>query len=210
MPIVYCLLIPITVWYVLKPLIFKAKEEPVYKAAYKRLLYNPETFNHLLQQQSTAPDGYQNIGIEIGNPEAENTIIKVCNPYCGPCAKAHPVLDEIVHLNKNVKLKLIFTASNDKDDKRGIAARHLLAINEKQDAHRTQQALEDWYLAPKKDYEVFAEKYSLNGEIKMQEPEIEKMQNWCKEAEISFTPTIFINGHRLPENYKIEELKYIL
>ena len=48
------------------------------------------------------------------------------------------------------QLKLIFTASNDKDDKRGIAARHLLAINEKQDAYRTQQALDDWYLASKK------------------------------------------------------------
>ena len=210
LPVAYCLLLPVFLWYVLKPLILKAKDEPVYKAAYKRLLYNPETFNHLLQKQGTAPDGYQNLGIEIGNPEAENTIIKVCNPYCGPCAKAHPVLDEIVHLNKNVKLKLIFTASNGNDDKRGIAARHLLAINGKKDAKRTQQALDDWYLAPKKDYEVFAKKYPLNGEIAKQEKQIEKMSKWCKEAEISFTPTIFINGRRLPENYKIEELKYIL
>jgi thiol-disulfide isomerase/thioredoxin len=206
----YLLLITITTWYILKPLILKAKDEPVYKAAYKRVLYNPETFNHLLQQQATAPDGYQNLGIEIGNPDAENTIIKVCNPYCGPCAKAHPVLDEIVRNNKNVKLKLIFTASNDKDDERGIAARHLLAINEKQDAQQTQQALDDWYLAERKEYEVFATKYPMNGEIKQQEEQIEKMKVWCKEAEITHTPTIFINGRRLPEKYKIEELKYIL
>jgi uncharacterized membrane protein len=210
LPVAYCLLLPVFLWYVLKPLILKAKEEPVYRAAYKRLLYNPETFNHLLQQQATAPDGYQNIGIEIGNPGAENTIIKVCNPYCGPCAKAHPILDEIVHNNKNVKLKLIFTASNDNDDVRGIAARHLLAINEKQDALLIQHALDDWYLADKKDYEVFAAKYPMNGELKQQEDEIEKMKEWCKEAEILFTPTIFIYGRRLPEKYKIEELKYIL
>jgi hypothetical protein len=36
------------------------------------------------------------------------------------------------------------------------------------------------------------------------------MKEWCEEAEISFTPTIFINGRRLPEKYRIEELKYIL
>ena len=88
LPVAYCLLLPVFLWYILKPLILKAKDEPVYKAAYKRLLYNPETFNHLLQQQPIAPDGYQNLGIEIGNPNAENTIIKVCNPYCSPCAKA--------------------------------------------------------------------------------------------------------------------------
>lgn len=210
LPVACCLLLPVFLWFILKPLILKAKDEPVYKTAYKRLLYNPETFSHLLQQQATAPDGYQNLGIEIGNPEAENTIIKVCNPYCGPCAKAHPVLDEIVHNNKNVKLKLIFTASNDKDDVRGIAARHLLAINEKQDALKIQQALDDWYLAPKKDYDVFAKKYPMNGELKQHESEIDKMKEWCKEAEILFTPTIFINGRRLPEKYKIEELKYIL
>ncbi len=65
-----------------------------------------------------------------------------------PCTKAHPFLDEIIHNNKNVKLKLIFTASNDKDDKRGIAARHLLAIAEKQDSLLTQQVLDDWQFDP--------------------------------------------------------------
>ena len=182
LPALYLLLITVTTWYILKPFILKAKEEPVYKAAYKRLLYNPETFNHLLQQQATAPDGYQNMGIEIGNPEAENTIIKVCNPYCRPCAKAHRLLDEIIHNNKNVKLKLIFTASNDIDDKRGIAARHLLAISEKHDAFQTQKALDDWYLAERKDYDVFAAKYPLNGEIKEQEKRIDEMkENWTNE-----------------------------
>jgi uncharacterized membrane protein/thiol-disulfide isomerase/thioredoxin len=207
---VYSLLIPITAWFILKPIILKAKEELVYKAAYKRLLYNPETFKHLLQQQITAPDGYQNIGITVGNPAAKNTIIKVCNPYCDPCAKAHPILDEILHNNRDIKLKLIFAASNEKDDKRGIAARHLLAIYEKQDPLETHQALNDWYLANRKDYEVFAAKYPMNGEIKQQEKQIEEMSKWCKKAEISFTPTVFINGYRLPEKYKIEELKYIL
>ena len=110
------------------------------------------------------------------------------------CVKEHPVLDEIIHNNKNVKLKLIFTATNNKNDKHEIAARHLLAINEKQDALKTQQALDDWYLADKKDYEVFDKKYPPdidreNGEINEQEKQINEMKEWCKEAEISFTPT---------------------
>jgi uncharacterized membrane protein len=210
LPIAYCLSLPIVLWYIIKPLLLKAKDEPVYKAAYKRLLYNPETFNHLLQQQATAPNGYQNIGITIGNPDAVNTIIKVCNPYCGPCAKAHAVIDEILHNNKNVKLKLIFTASNDANDKRGIAVKHLLAINAKQNDLQTQQALDDWYLADKKDYSVFAAKYPMNGELKQQNGHIDKMKEWCREAGITHTPTLFINGKQLPETYSINELKYIL
>lgn len=210
LPIVICLVFPIVSWLSLKSFFISGKYEPVYKAAYKRLLYNPETFQNLLQQQPMAPDGYQSLGITTGNPDASVTIIKVCNPYCGPCAKAHAVLDDIIHNNKNVKLKLIFMASNSADDKRGIATKHLLAINAKQNAVNTAKALNDWYLADKKDYDVFADKYPLNGELKQQEVQIEAMSKWCRDAEIMATPTIFINGHRLPETYKIEELKYIL
>lgn len=208
--ILVCTLSPIVLWYSLKLLFIKAKDEPVYNAAYKRLLYNPETFNNLLKQQPTAPDGYQNMGISIGNPDAGITIIKVCNPYCGPCAKAHQTLDEIMESNKNIKMQLIFTASNDENDMRGIAAKHLLAINERNNTGEMRQALNDWYLANDKDYNAFADRYPLNGELKNQHTQIEHMSKWCNDAEITVTPTLFINGHRLPETYKIEELKYIL
>ena len=39
---------------------------------------------------------------------------------------------------------------------------------------------------------------------------IEAMDKWCKAMEISFTPTIFINGHQLPDAYSIEDLQYFL
>lgn len=124
------------------------------------------------------------------------------------------VLSKCIQKNQNVKLKLIFTASNDEADIRGAAARHLMAISKK-NPEQTEQALDDWYLAEKKDYGSFASKYIMNGELKEQEPEIEnpdsyRESEWCKQAEISYTPTIFVNGHRLPEKYSLQELKYIL
>ena len=210
LPLILCLIIPIALWYALKPVFLKAKNEPMYKAAYKRLLYNPDTFNNLLQQQQTAPEGYENLGITVGNPDATTTIIKVCNPYCGPCAKAHGVIDDILHNNKDVKLKLIFTASNHKFDEAGIVARHLLAISKKGDAVQTAKALDEWYLADKMNYAAFAEKYPLNGESREQENSIDAMSAWCKEADIIGTPTFYINGKLLHDNYRIEELKYIL
>jgi uncharacterized membrane protein/glutaredoxin len=210
LPIACSISFPIVLWYSVKLFVIRAKDGPAYKAAYKRLLYNPETFNSILQQQPAAPDGYQHIGITMGNPEAEITIIKVCSPYCGPCAKAHRVLENIIHDKKNVKVKLIFTASNQANDRAGIIAKHLLAIDAKQDTQQTQQSLDHWYLADNKDYNAFAARYPMNGELKHQEAQIEKMEKWCDEAEIRGTPTLFINGHRLPEKYTVDELKYIL
>ncbi len=206
---VFCFFIVFIAWYLLKPLLLAAKAALGYNAAYKRLLYNPEIFNSLLLQQTTAPDGWQHLGINIGNPNAPTTILKICNPYCGPCAKAHLVLEEIIKHNPNVQVKVIFTASNKEDDKANKPVKHLLAIAAKENLQLTAQALDDWYLADKKDYDVFAGKYPMNGEVKEQERKIELMHKWCDDAEITGTPTFFVNGKRLPETYNINELKNI-
>ncbi len=205
--ILFCVFVPVVSWYALKSIITKAKDHDLYMSAYKRLQYNPDIFNSLLHQQVQAPDGWQNLGIDIGNPDAKNTIIKICNPYCGPCEKSHVVLEDIIHQNKGFKLKIIYTTKNNAYDTPVV--KHLLAIAElKQEP--IQQALDDWYLKVGKDYSIFSSKYPMNGELKKQESKIEAMSSWCDIADITHTPTIFINGFRLPENYKTEELKYIL
>jgi uncharacterized membrane protein len=207
---IICILLPVIVWNLLKPVLLNAKDTPTYKAAYKRLLHNPEMFDALLQQQPEAIDGWQNLGIGIGNPNAKHTIIKVCNPYCGPCAKAHPVLEEIVAHNSDYNMRIIFTATNSPSDPRGVVVKHLLAVDSKGDAKQTAQAVDEWYKAEQKSYEKFAAKYPMNEELKQQDAKVEAMDKWCREAEIAFTPTIFVKGKRLPETYGVEELKNIL
>lgn len=207
--VVCSVLLVITAWYLLKPILIAAKATPGYNAAYKRLLYNPEIFNGLLAQQATAPEGWQQLGINIGNPNAPTTIVKVCNPYCGPCAKVHPELDEIVTQNSNINLKVIFSVTNTENDRGNKPVKHLLAIAAKGNTTITEQALADWYMAEKKDYEAFAAKYPMNRELIQQADKIDLMKQWCDDAGITKTPTIFINGKLLPETYNIQELKYI-
>ncbi|HLK31388.1 MAG TPA: vitamin K epoxide reductase family protein [Puia sp.] len=208
--VVFCLLLPIVAWYGIKPIFVKSKDADLYSSAYKRLQYNQEIFYGLLQQQPKAADGWQQLGISIGNPKASNTIIKVCNPYCGPCAQAHPQLEEIIDHHSDVQLKVIFTSKNNEHDRGAAVAKHLLAVASEGIQEKTRQSLDDWYLDEQKDYEKFAAKYPMNGELKLQAAKIEAMSKWCEESEITYTPTIFVNGHRLPENYNVEELKNIL
>jgi len=35
------------------------------------------------------------------------------------------------------------------------------------------------------------------------------MKAWCEKEGITHTPTIFINGYKLPKEYRIEDLKEI-
>ena len=39
---------------------------------------------------------------------------------------------------------------------------------------------------------------------------IKKMEHWCRRERIMETPTIFINGYELPNEYTVEDLNEIL
>jgi len=71
--------------------------------------------------------------------------------------------------------------------------------------------LDDWYGAKEKNYEIFAAQYPVSKEeLDDQTTKIDAMAKWCDETEISFTPTIFINGYQLPDTYWADDLKYFL
>ena len=212
--IAYALLLfalPVIIWYAIKLFILRLQEAKNTKREYLRIKFNGEIFDTLLKKQKALTVSADGLGIDIGNPAATNTIIKICNPYCGPCAKAHEKIEALLEHNNNVKMKLIFTTP-DKDTHPSIKpTRHLMAIAENTyDQQTLKQSLDDWYLPDKKDYDLFAAKYPMNGELLQQGTKIEAMEKWCSEIKISFTPTIFINGYQLPDAYNIEDLQYFL
>lgn len=203
------LLIPILVWKLIKPLLETKKETNVHKRGLKKIKNNLNVLDGLLLKSrkiETSPEG---LGISITNETAKYHVVKVCNPYCGPCAKAHPILEDLVKKGA-INLQILFTASNNPEDIKAKLVRYFLAIDSLGDKSKTQQALDDWYLADQKDYEAFASIYPLNGELDLQNHKIEAMYMWCKAENITYTPTIFINGFELPKEYSIEDLKGVL
>lgn len=202
--------LPALIWYSVKPFVLKLQEEKTTKRQYLRIKFNAEIFETLLKKQKQITISTDGIGIDIGNPKAKNEIIKVCNPYCGACAIAHPKIDEIIDHNNNVKAKIIFATPNDVDNVNFKTVQYLLAIAAMENSQITHKALDDWYLPSKQNYEAFAVKYKMNGELDKQNTKIEMMDKWCKATDIKFTPTIFINGYQLPDAYSIEDLEYFL
>jgi thiol-disulfide isomerase/thioredoxin len=202
--------LPVLIWYAVKPYILKLQTAKDTKRQYLRLKFNTEIFETLLSKQKQITTPVHGLGIVIGNPNAQHEIVKVCNPYCGPCSKAHPEIEKLLEENKSIKARIIFTATNNENDDRNKPVKHLLAIAATNDERKITQALDDWYLASKKDYEVFANKYPLNGELKQQDGRVNAMDMWCNSNSIVATPTIFINGKQLPDAYSIGDLQYFL
>ncbi len=203
--------LPTLIWFVIKPYILRLQEAKNTKREYLRIKFNAEIFETLLKKQKPISISVDGLGIDIGNPAATNTIIKVCNPYCGPCSKAHPKIEKLLESISNLKIKIIFATPNSEEYISIKPIRHLLALAENATNQLLiKEALDSWYIPEKKDYEKFASKYPLNGQLKLQSSKIDAMNNWCDATGIVFTPTIFINGHQLPDAYDIEDLQYFL
>lgn len=209
--IIFLYMLPVLFWYAVRPHLLRLQEAKNIKHEYLRIKFNTEIFDTLLKKQKAITVPADGLGIDLGNSAATNTIIKVCNPYCDPCSKIHSKIDELLEQNSNIRVKIIFNAPNEENNPLIKPVSHLLAIAEKcSNKLITKKALDDWYLAEIKDYELFSAKYPMNGELKRQGDKIEAMDKWCKAMEISVTPTIFINGYQLPNAYSIEDLQYFL
>lgn len=203
--------LPLLLWRQLKPLWLKAKDEKHYKRQLLRMKHDIRIFDALLtKQKNISTKDIQHLGILLGNVEAKHHLVKVCNPYCGPCARVHPEIEKILEANQDISAQIIFTPIDDERDLRSYAAKHLMAIDEKGNKELTKKALDDWYNAPKKDYQVFANKYPLNGELQAQGEKLKSMSEWCKKIGITFTPTFFVDGYQLPEIYEVDDLRYLL
>lgn len=206
------MLFPVLLWYSLKPVIVKAKDADKFSAAYKRLYSRPDIFNLTLSDQEEAPDGWKYLdGIEKGNPDAETIILKVCSPACGHCNNAHLILNELLDKTENLKTITIYDISDDADDDdRRFPVLHFLALAVQGDKVRLEEAMDYWYLNKSRNYETLKQKYPLPQELlDQQRMKIKKMSDWCTAAEIAYTPTVFINGRRLPETFNLTDLKEI-
>ncbi|MDP9047328.1 MAG: thioredoxin domain-containing protein, partial [Bacteroidota bacterium] len=204
-----CFAGPAILWALLKPLLLKVQQLQPLKQQLRKFKYNTELFNQMLtaQPKYTQPD--EEWSIVLGNREAENVITMVSNPYCPPCAKMHKVLDELLEERGNLQARIVFTANNTDTDIKTPVSRHLVALNEMPDKTKVKQALNDWYEQKQKNYDAWAKEYpvALNG---IEYDKIDKQKAWCELAEVTATPTMLLNGYRLPDLYQLPDLKYML
>lgn len=202
-------LFPIVSWGFLKPFFSNAAQVIPLQEQLKKFKYNSELFNQLLTSQPCYEVQDELIPVLLGNPDAAHIITIVSNPYCEPCAKAHQVMEDWIAQRNDVQLKVVFSTVNKDDDMRTKIARHMTGLQLLDNKEIVKDALNDWYVKNHKNYESWAIKYPVifNHEL----TEISKKQrDWCDRMAITFTPTILVNGYKIPDSYTLEDVKYLI
>ena len=91
------------------------------------------------------------------------------------------------------------------DDKRGIVAKLILSLP----IYRQAEALHQWYENEERSIEKWQKQLGVIGN-KNTESTISQHQVWCETAKIEATPTLFLDGYKMPELYRIGDLRGVL
>jgi protein-disulfide isomerase/uncharacterized membrane protein len=193
----------------LKRLVKSSIQQATLQQQLKKWQQDANVFNGLSQQQEAVDITPWVSDLQLGNAAAPVQLTVACNPYCGPCAKAHATIDALLHKQaKNIGVTVRFTANTKVEgDKRTNAVRLMLQeCNGKNPAEKA-AILHNWFTHM--DEEKWLQQYNPNRSLDV-EGVLKQHEDWAETANIQFTPTFFVNGRQMPGQYKIDDLAVLL
>ena len=165
---------------------------------------NEDIFHALIKKQPHYRVNKEDSMIVFGDPESKNIITMLTNPHCIPCAKMHARINSLLNeTNDRFCVRYIFAST---DEKLETSCRFLISIYHDY-PDQAKRLFNEWFEGGKHKKEELISKYDFNPE--KYEHEFINHKAWREKYQLITTPIVLLNGYRLPEIYKIEDLKYI-
>ncbi len=179
-------------------------------ASFKKWKTDASLFMVQWEKEPTCDNTIWENDLLIGNANAPIRITVACNPYCGPCAKAHEELDKLIEKHPNtiaIQVRLLFNPAS-AEDKRTIAVKAILqqAIVSKTN-NELKAMLADWF--EWMDYEKWNTKWKDINNIDVTSTLL-KHEIWNMETGITHTPTFFVNARKIPHRYSINDIEKMI
>ncbi len=207
---VICFFISLT-WLLIKPFVLQSNYVEGINKHLLRWKNNPVVLSTLLKQQQKVNTNPWNNDFLLGEATAPIQIISVLNPYCNACEKEY---DELVSLFKSlgneVSIIIRFNAQfSSNTSKRSIAIQEILNANSLiSNMDRKTEILKDWY--SHKNILKFKQSWNMGNISVADDKLLKKHEEWCMESNITATPSVFLNGYRVPDIYQIRDLRHLL
>jgi len=188
------------------PNLSRGREIEQIKQEINSIKSDEEVFKTLLTGQPHYEVSKADSQILFGNPDAQLQITILTNPFCNPCARMHKRVESLLKETKeNVCIQYIFSSFTPELD---FANKYLIAACLGKDKATFRKIIADWFEKGKPLKEEFFKDLNLNINNPEVEAEFQKHEAWKAKTQLRATPTILVNGHKLPDNYKIEDLRY--
>ncbi len=167
---------------------------------------NEDVFSAMLKQQPHYEVNRESSNILWGNLSGTVLVTILTNPHCNPCAKIHKRINVLLKQTNHLCVQYIFSSfSKELDD----SNKFLMAIYFNRSDLDRKRIYDEWFEGGMFKREGFFERYEVNVKGNMVINEFGKHETWKEQTKLHATPTILVNGYVLPNNYKIEDLRYI-
>lgn len=167
---------------------------------------NVEVFNALIKDQPRFAVYKSTSNILLGNKDAQILITILTNPHCEPCAKMHLRIKKLLLETDNLCVQYIFSSFDPSLDS---SNKFLIGSYLKLGKHKAEEIMDKWYSGGKNNKDSFMKNYpTINLDSNAVGTEFIHHSIWKKTTKLQTTPTILVNGIKLPDNYKVEDLKY--
>ena len=147
-------------------------------------------------------------GIIFGNKKAKTCVTILSNPHCNPCARMHKQVEQLLSLSGNdICIQYIFSAFNKSLED---SCRYLISCYLYNPTCVALNYFSSWYTRDKFKYKEVIRKEASSLHLKRIEEEMDKHKMWRKRTSLSATPTVLVNGYKLPDEYELTDLSMIV
>lgn len=175
---------------------------------YRSLKANGDVAKVLIEKGEYYKTTLDDSSVIFGNPAAKILVTILSNPHCNPCARMHKRVEKFLKMNEgDFCVQYIFSSFNEELED---CSRYLISCyldNPKEEALRKFTL---WYAKEKFDYKKIIKANETNIHTQAVEDEMEKHKRWRNKTSLVATPTILINGYKLPDEYELEDLAMIV
>lgn len=194
--------------YFIKPLLLQLKdlrEKNIKNLRFKR---NYSFFkNNLVQNEQQF---FENRIIVLGNPDAKLKISVVTSPFCGYCKEAHEILHRILErYQDSVAIDIRFNFEVSSAENSNQFYYRLVELYQDAGDLKFSEALKFHFET--KNTDVWLSKYgNAIRDTKHTREVLLSVTNENKSKDLNFTPNIFINQFKFPNQYENKDLEYFV
>lgn len=169
-----------------------------------QLKYHPLVWKSLFDAEREVDCDLFTSKICFGDPKAKYQVTLLSNPYCGPCARIHHKIAQLIEAGARVQYVLCAFS-----DEWSVINKLLIATYLQEGEEYAWATFEDWYLGDtSRGRSCFKE--NLDDTTPEVIEEYAKHQRWQKSAGITTTPTLLLNGRFLPEVYTVDDILFVV
>jgi uncharacterized membrane protein len=172
--------------------------------------YDVEIFLHELSKMPVVDTTIWEKDLIFGNHDSSILITVACNPYCNPCSIMHEKINKVLEKHKEkikVQIRFLFDINNLNDPKTIAVNKIIQKSIESDDVSIIHELLNDWF--DLMDIELWNKKWNPDNNINTND-RLLLHSKWMQEASILHTPTLFINGKKIPNRYTIEDVEILI